>query len=244
MRRCFAPHPQAPNHLFNPRPGDLPLMVQRFDRSLLPAAPDFAFESELWAAGMRWVAGVDEAGRGALAGPVAAAALIFPPDPLLSRELNGVRDSKEMTPPDREAWAERLAGLALASAVGFASAAEIDALGIVPATRLAVSRALAELALQPEHLLVDYLPLPEVPLPQTSLVKGDARSLSIAAASILAKTRRDAVLRQLDEAYPGYGLAAHKGYCTAAHCAALDRLGLSAVHRLSFEPCKSLKNGR
>jgi ribonuclease HII len=215
-------------------------MPPKFDPRLLPPAPDFAFEIQLWGQGTRWVAGIDEAGRGALAGPVAAAALVFPPDESLIPALEGVRDSKQMTPAQRELWAGRLQAVALAWGVGFASPQEIDALGIVPATRLAVARALEQLSLAPEHLLVDYLPLPEIPIAQTPLVKGDQRSLSIAAASILAKTARDARLRLLEREYPGYGLARHKGYGTPAHLAALERLGPCSIHRLTF---KSKKGG-
>lgn len=200
----------------------------------VPAAPDFRFEAELWGKGVSAVAGIDEAGRGALAGPVAAAALIFPPDPHLSRSLVGVRDSKQMKPAEREYWAGRLPSLARAWGVGFASHQEIDALGIVPATRLAARRALDALDLAPQHLLLDYLRIPDCPLPQTALVKGDARSLSIAAASILAKTARDKLLCQLNCEYPGYGFAAHKGYGTVAHRRALAELGPSPVHRRSF----------
>lgn len=211
-------------------------MPLKFDRSLLPDAPNFSFEAELWSAGFRYVAGVDEAGRGALAGPVSAGAILFPPDPALEDVLAGVRDSKQMTPEEREAWAARLPGLALAYAVGFASAQEIDYFGIVPATCLAVDRALAGLQLPPQHILVDYMTLPACPLPQTPLVKGDSRSLSIAAASILAKTARDELLRQLDREYPGYGFARNKGYATAFHRDAIRRLGPSSIHRLTFSP--------
>jgi ribonuclease HII len=215
-------------------------MPPKFDRRLpnevreLPPAPDFFFEAQLWEKGTRWVAGVDEAGRGALAGPVAAAALVFPPDASLAPALFGVRDSKQMTSSQRESWAPRLQAIALAWGVGFASSEEIDRIGILPATRLAIARALEQLTIMPEHLLVDYLLLPDIPLPQTALVKGDQRALSIAAASILAKTARDACLRLLEQEYPGYGLARHKGYGTAAHRAALERLGPSPIHRLSF----------
>jgi len=219
-------------------------MARKFDRRLIPPSPDFLFETELWLSGICRVAGVDEAGRGALAGPVCAAAVIFPPDPTLAAKLEGVRDSKEMTPEQRQIWVERLPGLALAWGVGFASHLEIDALGIVPATRLAMQRALGALPLPPQHLLVDFLPLPESNLPQTSLIKGDARSLSIAAASIFAKTARDALLIKLEGEHPGYGLAAHKGYATAAHCAALQRLGPSPIHRRSFQPVRdSMREG-
>ena len=215
-------------------------MTPRFDLSLLPPAPDFAFEIALWGGGCRYVAGVDEAGRGALAGPVAAGVVIFPNDPGLLPRLAGVRDSKQMSPSKRLIWAGRIKRLALAWAVGFASVDEIDSLGIVPATRLAACRATRSLGEQPEHLLVDFLELPELPIPQTPLVKGDRRSLSIAAASILAKTERDALLCELEARYPGYGLAQHKGYATQAHRLALRRLGPAPVHRRSFGPVLSL----
>ena len=210
------------------------MMVVKFDRSLLPEAPDFLFESELWAKEIKLVAGIDEAGRGALAGPVSAAALILPAEPGLQDLLEGVRDSKEMTPQQREFWALRLKKFALSWGVGFASHQEIDAFGIVEATRLAAQRALNELVPPPQHLLIDYLELPDCSLPQTALVKGDARSLSIAAASILAKTSRDALMRQMDTCYPGYGFAAHKGYATAAHRHAILELGPTPIHRQSF----------
>lgn len=209
-------------------------MPRKFDRSLIPVAPDFQFEQELWNAGRQFVAGVDEAGRGALAGPVAAAAVIFPADPSLAHSLVGVRDSKQMTALQREKWAARLPELALGYAVGFASVEEIDRLGILAATRLAVQRAVTLLPQLPQHLLVDYLSLPGCSIAQTPLVKGDARSLSIAAASVFAKTARDALLCQLDQHFTGYGLAAHKGYGTPAHIQAITRLGLSEVHRRSF----------
>jgi len=211
-------------------------MTPKFDRSLLPAAPHFQFEIALWEQGVSIVAGIDEAGRGALAGPVAAGALVFPADPSLILLLDGVRDSKQMTPAARERWAERLKSLCISWGVGFASAQEIDKLGIVPATRLAAQRAVMGLAVQPGHLLIDYLELPSIPIPQTPLVKGDSRSLSIAAASILAKTGRDALLCELESQYPGYSLAQHKGYGTAAHLNALERLGASPIHRSSFKP--------
>jgi ribonuclease HII len=207
---------------------------QKFDRSLVPPSPDLTFEMNLWNQGVRFIAGVDEAGRGALAGPVAAGAVILPADPELMARLSGVRDSKQMTPAARQLWAEQLHVVACGCAVGYASNQEIDALGIVPATRLAVQRALEALPMQPQHLLVDYLNLPNTSIPQTSLVQGDRRSLSIAAASILAKTGRDALLRRLDKEIPGYGFAQHKGYGTSAHRQALAQLGPSPVHRRSF----------
>ena len=213
-------------------------MVKKFDINLLPSAPNFSFETELWENGFGLVAGIDEAGRGALAGPVAAAALVFPTDPAFVAELQGVRDSKQMTPRQREKWAQRLPEIALTCGVAFASPGEIDELGIVPATRMAMQRALDLLESTPEYLLIDYVELLENPIPQKALVKGDARSLSIAAASILAKTARDACQRDLDRVYPGYGFASNKGYGTEAHREALARLGPCKVHRRSFQGCK------
>lgn len=208
--------------------------MEKFDRSLLPEAPDLSFEIPLWNAGIETIAAVDEAGRGPLAGPVAAAAVVLPPGVEAAGSLQGVRDSKQMTPRQREAGAVRIRQTALAWGIGFASAAEIDTLGILPATRLAAQRAIAALPIQPQHILLDCLFLPELAIPQTSLVKGDCRSLSIAAASVLAKTARDAWMAALDARCPGYGFAAHKGYGTAAHRSAIERLGPSAFHRRTF----------
>ena len=213
-------------------------MTKRIDPSLIPPMPNLSFETAFWEADIQKVAGIDEAGRGALAGPVAAAAVILPPDPGVGERLAGVRDSKIMTPAQRERWRTSIQGEALAWGVGFASPSEIDAYGIVPATRLAAQRALNELSLSPEHLLLDYLLLPDNPIPQTWLVKGDARSLSIAAASVLAKTIRDEHLRELDKKYPGYGLASHKGYGTKAHRQAIAELGPSSIHRMTFAPMR------
>jgi ribonuclease HII len=205
-------------------------MIMRVD-------PDTFFESQLWNSGLLQVAGLDEAGRGALAGPVAVGAVILPNDPtVLSRTLAGVRDSKQMTPLERESLAPRIKETALTWSVAFASAAEIDSLGIVHATRLAALRALNRLSLSPQYLLTDFrLELPQLELSQTALVKGDALCLSIAAASVLAKTARDALMCELDSHYQGYGLGKHKGYGTQAHRSALKRLGISPVHRKTFQ---------
>jgi len=213
-------------------------MARHIDQTLLRSAPDLSFEKNLWRSGVQHVAGMDEAGRGALAGPVAAAALILPADRSVLKTLHGVRDSKELTPAARASWAHCLHQVGLAWGVGFASHQEIDALGILPATRLAAQRALDELALPPQHLLLDYLFLPDCPLPQTALIKGDTRSLSIAGASILAKTARDALLCEMDRIYPGYGFASHKGYGTPGHLKALADLGPCPIHRLTFTPIK------
>jgi ribonuclease HII len=209
-------------------------MVEKFDRSLLPDEPDLSFEISLWDAGIKYIAGIDEAGRGCLAGPVAAAALVLPAQPEVAGILSGVRDSKQMTPLQREASVGRIRQAALAWGIGFASAMEIDLLGILPATRRAAERAIEALSIRTDHLLLDCLFLPELSVPQTSLVKGDCRALSIAAASVLAKTARDALMRACDVQYPGYGFGVHKGYGTAAHRAAIERLGPCALHRRSF----------
>jgi ribonuclease HII len=213
-------------------------MTAKIDPALIPLRPDLNFELPLWESGIRYIAGIDEAGRGPLAGPVCAAAVILTPDPALPKRLHGVRDSKQMLPSDREYWAEILKIETAAYGIGFASPGEIDALGILPATRLAIQRALASLAILPEHLLLDHLKLPEVDTPQTSITKGDARSLSIAAASVLAKTSRDALMCEMDTCYPAYGFAQHKGYATPAHLRALAEIGPCPIHRYSFAPIR------
>ncbi len=188
-------------------------------------------EDSARAAGARRVAGVDEAGRGALAGPVYAAAVVLPAGLL----LRGLDDSKALAPHVREALAPRIRDRAEAWGVGTASAAEIDALGIAAASFLAMRRALAELAGGPPDLvLVDGFPIPGLGLPQRAVVKGDATVACISAASVLAKTARDAELRALDRRHPWYGFAAHKGYGSAAHLEALRRHGPSPDHRLTF----------
>jgi len=215
--------------------------------SMIPT-PDLTFELGLWKSGLRFIAGLDEAGRGALAGPVAVGAVILPDDdPHLASTLrhslrsqggalSGLRDSKLMTPLERSRLAPLIQASARSWGVGFASAEEIDELGIVASTRLAALRALEALTLFPDYLLTDFrLELPELDVPQTSLVKGDQKSLSIAAASVLAKTARDALMRELDGQYPGYELGRHKGYGTQIHRAAITRLGYSPIHRRSFK---------
>lgn len=199
-----------------------------------PRFPDLTFEIDLWNQGLQLVAGIDEAGRGALAGPVTAATVILPFDEKLCTELNGVRDSKMMTPGSRERWAKRVREIAVDYGIGSATNQEIDSLGIIPATHIAVKRSLAQMKLTPEHLLTDYLLLKQLVIPQTPLIKGDARCLSIAAASILAKTSRDEYMRSMERDYPGYGFGQHKGYGTQAHRYALKKLGASPIHRLSF----------
>jgi ribonuclease HII len=208
--------------------------VRKFDPDLIPDRPDLHFEIEIWDQGIKFIAGVDEAGRGALAGPVSSGVVILPGDITAAQKLSGVRDSKQMTPTERERWAAVISSTAITFGIGFASNLEIDELGIVPATRLAVQRAVKELAMPPQHMLVDYLEIPELDIPQTSLIKGDMRSLSVAAASVLAKVARDEEMCRLHTRYPDYGFARHKGYGTQEHRDAILALGLSPVHRTSF----------
>lgn len=197
--------------------------------------PDLSYEKEIWRA-YQFIAGLDEAGRGALAGPVCVGAVILPEDdPHLPQALSGARDSKQLTPRKRDQLTPRIKEIARTWGVGFASAEEIDSLGIVPATRLAALRAVEMLNLFPQYLLTDFrLELPELDLSQTALVKGDQRSLSIAAASILAKTARDEHMLKLHDQFPDYGLMRHKGYGTLAHRKAISKLGYSPIHRKTF----------
>jgi ribonuclease HII len=199
--------------------------------------PTFAWEERLWGQGLVYVAGSDEAGRGSLAGPVVAAAVVFPPlfsAPWLAR----VDDSKRLSPKGRAALAPLIRSGALAVGIGLASPQEVDALGVGKATRLAMERAVAGLPVCPQAVLVDALPLRLDGIPCIPVVHGDRLSLSIAAASILAKVERDALMEALDSRYPGYGFRGHKGYPTPAHQRALRLLGPSPVHRLSFAPVR------
>ncbi len=200
------------------------------------SSPDLSHEKKLWLA-YKYVAGLDEAGRGALAGPVCVGVVILPDDnPHLMRTLSGVRDSKQLTPRKRDQFVPRIKEIARAWGIGFASADEIDSLGIVPATRLAACRALEAMSFLPDFLLTDFrLELPELDVSQTALVKGDQRSLSIASASILAKTARDTLIVELDPQYPQYGFLRHKGYGTLAHRRMIAKLGFSPIHRKTFQ---------
>lgn len=206
-----------------------------------PRRPDLHLEMAYQAQGIALVAGLDEAGRGAWAGPVSAGAVILPPDDrALRRALKGVRDSKLCTPRQRDQLDVLVRETALGVAVGMASQEEIDAMGISPATRLAMRRAVEGLAEMPGALLIDYVRLRDVDLPQRSFPKGESVSLSIAAASIVAKVARDRLMIALDERYPGFGFAVHKGYGTKIHQDALNALGPSPVHRKSFAPIRTL----
>lgn len=204
--------------------------------------PSLALERRLLRQGHRLIAGLDEVGRGAWAGPVVAAAVILPLDrPRLRASLRGVNDSKQLTRLQRERLAAVIGEVALALGVGGANALEVDRHGLLAATRAAMQRAIAMLNPQPEALLIDAVDLTALlPLPQAAVTYGDARSLSIAAASIVAKVARDRWMAGLDERFPGYGFAQHKGYGTAQHSAALARLGVCEAHRLSYAPILQL----
>jgi ribonuclease HII len=194
---------------------------------------DARFERALARRGFAAVAGLDEVGRGSLFGPVTASAVILP----LEREPRGIRDSKQLTPRRREELAVQIKETALAWAVDQASAAEIDEINIYQASRLAMKRAVSRLRIVPDFLLVDALSI-DLPLPQRALIKGDAKSRSIAAASILAKVHRDSSMREWDEMYPQYGLARGKGYGSPEHLAALKEFGPTPLHRFTFEPVR------
>lgn len=206
---------------------------------------DLQFEYHLRAQGYHRIAGLDEAGRGAWAGPVVAGAVILPLERFdLAHVLHGVNDSKQLSPIQRETLVPRILGIAIAGGVGHATNQEIDALGIVPATRLAMMRALAGLHVEPDMLLIDSLELPQNPLPCTALIKGDQKSLSIAAASILAKVARDQFMDELDINYPNYGFRLHKGYGTALHQHTLRTFGPCDVHRMTFAPVQEAVEAR
>jgi ribonuclease HII len=182
------------------------------------------------------LAGVDEVGRGPLAGDVVAAAVILDPD----RPVEGLRDSKKLSARQRESVAAEIRECALAWALGRASVAEIDDINILQASLLAMERAVDALSTRPEYVLVDGNRLPRWSYASEPVVKGDDRVPAIAAASILAKVQRDEEMVALEETYPGYGLARHKGYPTAEHLAALKQLGVTPVHRKSFAPVREL----
>ncbi len=192
------------------------------------------YERALWSAGTVHVAGVDEAGMSPLAGPVAAAAVIFAP----GSRIPGVDDSKKLDAQARTALAAEIKAKAVAWSVAFAEVDEIDSVNIYWAGLLAMRRAIEGLSPAPQHILLDARRLKDMSIPQQPIVKGDCKSLSIAAASILAKTARDAFMCELDRAYPGYGFAKHKGYPVRGHMAAIERLGVSPVHRRSFAPIR------
>lgn len=199
--------------------------------------PDLDRELKLISTGHRFVAGIDEAGRGALAGPVVAAAVILPLDRFdLARTLSEVRDSKQLSPAIRQRCSQEVQDIALAVGIGEASAKEVDDLGLLPATRAAMQRAVEALDPTPSCLLIDHMRIPELDLPQEPITRGDQSVLSIAAASVVAKVWRDRLMIELANRYAGYGFERHKGYGTEKHRQALERLGPCDEHRHSYAP--------
>ena len=227
----------------DPRPGAQRLyksLANRFENERLERLRMDAllnFERLLWKSGIRDIAGVDEVGVGPLAGPVVAAAVMFAPE----TSIAGVDDSKRLDPATRARLAGEIRRQAICVGVGIASVAEIDTLNIYHAALLAMRRAVEVLATPPQHVLVDARTVPGIPMPQSSFNKGDGLNFSIAAASIIAKTERDGMMEALDLEYPGYGFKSHKGYGTAEHRGALQRLGPSPIHRMSFPVIRELQ---
>ncbi len=200
--------------------------------------PTLARESALWAKGIRHVAGLDEVGRGPLAGPVVAAAVVFAND---TTDIEGLRDSKQMTARQRDRVAGVIRRTALAWGVGAASPREIDRMNILRATALAMRRALSLLSPPPDHVLVDGKPFPELRCEHEAIVKGDATCLSIAAASVIAKQARDHLMVLLGSRFPAFGWEQNMGYGTKQHIAAIDTNGLTPHHRRTFTPVSQLK---
>ena len=194
-----------------------------------PTAP-YRYEARAWRAGLARIAGLDEAGRGPLAGPVVAAAVIFAPD----RRVRKLCDSKLLSPERREALFHAITTHAVGVGVGIVDHATIDRVNILQATRLAMLEALRQLAVAPDLVITDFVKLPGLACPQRNLVDGDARCATVAAASIIAKVTRDRLMVEADQQFPEYGFARHKGYATAEHLAALDRLGPCPLHRRTF----------
>lgn len=202
--------------------------------------PTFDEEMRLQTQGFRLVAGVDEVGRGALAGPVMAAAVVLP----IGADfpwLKLVRDSKQLSSRQREKVFDLVRHAGIPFGLGSVPHATIDEIGVARATRMAMAQAIEALPSRPDFLLIDAMPLREVNLPQKSIIRGDQISFSIACASIMAKVSRDRQMTELDSAYPGYGLARHKGYGTRQHLQCLGRLGPCAIHRRSFAPVVQLR---
>ena len=194
-----------------------------------------AYEKECYARGMELIAGVDEVGRGPLAGPVVAAAVILPK----ACKIPGLNDSKKIPKSKHKEVYEAVLQNAIAIGIGIKDNHVIDQVNIYEATKLAMMEAIGQLEPQPQHLLIDAMKL-DLPIPQTSIIKGDANSLSIAAASIVAKVTRDQMMEEFDREYPGYDFAQNAGYGTANHLAGLHKLGVTPIHRRSFEPVKSM----
>jgi len=205
---------------------------EREEKQRLKLEEMLSFEKELWSAGKEFIAGVDEVGRGPLAGPVVTAAVILPKD----FSLLGVDDSKKLTPKRRDELFEQIKQSAVCWAIGRREPARIDEINILEATKEAMADAIKALPVKPDHVLIDAVRLPGLDMPQTSIVKGDARSVSIAAASILAKVTRDREMAEMAKIYPGYSFESNKGYGTAAHYEGLRAQGPCPIHRKTFLP--------
>lgn len=217
-------------------------LIRQYDNKIQKEYDEFQkfitmsiYENELRYNGIEVIAGVDEVGRGPLAGPVVAAAVILPADCWLF----GIDDSKKLSEARRLYFYEEIKKYATGIGIGICTSEEIDRLNIYEATKLAMERAIAQLPCQPQHLLLDAMNLPRVHIAQTSIIKGDAKSVSIAAASIVAKVTRDAYMKELGEKYPNYGFERHVGYGTKEHLQAIEEHGIIDEHRKSFEPIRS-----
>ncbi len=195
----------------------------------------YQFEKPLWQKGVTYIAGIDEAGRGPLAGPVVAAAVILKPN----AKLIHVNDSKQLSEKQREKALIEIKEHALAIGIGIVSVEEIERINIYRAAREAMLSAIDQLKIRPQYLLIDAMPI-ELAIPSQSIIKGDQKSISIAAASIVAKTTRDAYMIEMDKVFPAYGFKQHKGYPTKAHIKALETYGYTPIHRKTYEPIKSM----
>jgi len=204
--------------------------------------PTFVEEAALHSRGYHLIAGIDEAGRGPLAGPVVAGAVVIPYD-FSAPWLAELRDSKQLTARQRDTLFSCIQKSVISWASGMASPEEVDSLGIVAATRKAMLTALQHLPERPDFLLIDALPMPQSGTPFKAIIRGDQRCLSIAAGSIIAKVTRDRIMIKEDEKYPGYDFAVHKGYPTKAHLEQLQRLGPCPIHRRSFAPVRAILDG-
>ncbi len=204
--------------------------IQKHEEEMARLIEMHAFEKAARKKGYKLVAGIDEAGRGPLMGPVVASAVILPNDCI----IEGLDDSKKLSEQKRDQLFEVIQEKALAIGVGMADENEIDSINILNATKNAMKRAVEDMGMDPDYLLIDAVELADIDIEQEALIKGDARSLSIAAASVIAKVTRDRIVESLEVKYPGYGFAQHKGYGTKAHYEAIEKLGITPVHRKSF----------
>jgi len=201
-------------------------MEKEFER----IAAMYAFERKAYEEGCKFVAGVDEAGRGPLAGPVVAAVVILPENAF----IHGLNDSKKLTPKQRESLYDEIIEKAVAFSIGIVDEKQIDSINILNATKAAMEKAISSLKPQPDILFIDAMELENIKIRQVSIIKGDSRSASIAAASIIAKVTRDRMIDELDEVYPQYGFKKHKGYGTKEHIEAIKKYGICPIHRISF----------